>query len=289
MMRAGSEPLPMSSVDLHCHSSASDGLLSPAELVRRAASRGVSTLALTDHDDLGGLEEAGQAAAECGIALVNGVEISVTWGDETVHIVGLGVDPRTLALVRGIESVRAGRESRAVRMAQSLAECGIAGSLEGARAHAANPALIGRTHFARFLVECGHVKDVKSVFDKYLARGKPGYVPHQWASLADAVRWILAGGGVAVIAHPGRYKLGVAGLGKLLAEFRDLGGGGIEVVTGHHGRKQSLKFARAAQRFGLLASCGSDFHGPAESRFDLGAIPELPPACRPVWLHRDLH
>lgn len=289
MIRLYPEALPMVSIDLHCHSTASDGVLSPTDLVLRAASRGVQVLALTDHDDTAGLEEARAACADRGIRLVNGVEISVSWRQQTVHVVGLGIDPRVPALAQGLASVRAGREARARRIADALAKCGIRGGLEGAYAFAANPRLIGRTHFARFLVAQGHVKEMKDVFRKYLARGKPGYVSHQWASLAEAAGWIAAAGGVAVIAHPGRYPLSGAEFAELFSEFRDLGGGGIEVVTSSHNREQSLKFAREAQRFGLLASRGSDFHGPGESHCDLGALPELPPACLPLWQHRALH
>lgn len=269
--------------DLHCHSTASDGLLEPAELVRRAAANGVTTLALTDHDELAGLGAARAAASEVGIGFVDGVEISVTWEGVTIHVVGLGIDPESEALAHGLETVRNSRAVRAERIAAELAAAGIPGSLEGAYAYAENPRLIGRTHFARFLVERGHVRDVKSVFQRYLVAGKPGYVPHQWASLGDAVRWITASGGRAVVAHPGRYKLSRAELRRCLAEFKSAGGEGIEVITGSHTRAQYAEFAALARELELLASRGSDFHGPRESTVELGGLPQLPADLAPVW------
>lgn len=274
--------------DLHCHSTVSDGLLAPADLVARAAERGVKVLALTDHDDIDGLDEARAAADRIGIRFVNGVEISVSWRSHTLHIVGLNVDPSYQPLADGVAGVRNGRGERAVKMAESLARSGIGGVLEGAYRFAGNPSLIGRTHFARYLVESGHCKDVASVFKNYLVKGKPGYVPHQWAVLADAVGWITGSGGVAVLAHPGRYTVGRKQMGsstlrELLREFVDLGGKAIEVVSGSHTPEQYAEFARYAEEFGLLASCGSDFHGPGESHRDLGRLPDFPLGCRPVW------
>jgi len=275
--------------DLHCHSTVSDGLLSPAALVARAADRGVKVLALTDHDDLSGLAEAAATAAQYGMQFINGVEISVTWRSYTLHIVGLRIDPAYKPLVEGLRSIRSGRGARAQLMANSLAKSGISGALEGAYRYANNHGIIGRTHFARFLVESGYCKDVRSVFKNYLVKGKPGYVPHQWASLPDAVSWICGSGGVAVLAHPGRYTVARKGMGQktlreLLREFVDLGGQGIEVVCGSHTPEQYAEFARYAKEFNLLASCGSDFHGPGESYRDLGRLPDFPLDCRPVWL-----
>jgi 3',5'-nucleoside bisphosphate phosphatase len=274
--------------DLHCHSNVSDGTLTPTELVDRAAGRGVKVLALTDHDDIDGLEEARVMAARRGIAFINGVEISVSWRSHTLHIVGLNINPAYPPLLAGLRSVRSGRGMRAQKMSEALAKAGIRGVLEGAYRYASNPNMIGRTHFARYLVESGHCKDVKSVFKRYLVKGKPGYVPHQWASLEDAVAWIHGSGGVAVIAHPGRYMSGRTGMGKktmgeLLAGFVELGGEAIEVVTGSHTPEQYAEFARYAEEFKLLASCGSDFHGPGESHRDLGRLPDFPLGCRPVW------
>jgi len=269
--------------DLHCHSSASDGVLGPAELIRRAAAHGVTTLALTDHDDLSALPEACAIAGELGLRLVNGVEISVTWSGTTIHIVGLGVDPASAPLRQGLETVRGSRAVRAERIAEQLDAAGIPDSLAGAYAHAGNPKLIGRTHFARFLVERGYVRDVKSVFRRYLVAGTPGYVPHRWATLEDAVAWIRAAGGRAVVAHPGRYKLGRAEMRRLLAEFKSAGGEAIEVVTGSHRREQFAEYAALARELDLLASRGSDFHGPGEGTVELGGIAPLPDSLTPVW------
>lgn len=273
----------MSPIDLHSHSTVSDGLFTPSELIRRAAAQGVRVLALTDHDDVAGLDEAREAAAEAGIALVNGVEVSVTWNNRSVHIVGLRIDPAYAPLRAGLAAIRAGRGERARLMAAELEKAGISGSLEGAYAYAANPGIISRTHFARFLVEKGIVKDTRTVFKKYLVKGKPGYVAHRWADFTDAVEWIRASGGIAVLAHPGRYDLGRTNLASLIADFKEAGGEAIEVVTGSHTAEQFAQFARYAKEYDLLASCGSDFHGLGESHMDLGRLPDLPSGCKPVW------
>ena len=274
--------------DLHCHSNISDGTLTPTDLVNRAAGRGVKVIALTDHDDMDGLDEGRVTAAQHGMTFINGVEVSVSWRTHTLHIVGLGVNPDYLPLVEGLRSVRSGRGERARKMSDALAKAGISGVLEGAYHFAENPNMIGRTHFARYLVEAGHCKDVKSVFNRYLVKGKPGYVPHQWATLQDAINWIQGSGGVAVLAHPGRYMTGRSGMGKktmheLLTEFVELGGQALEVVTGSHTPQQYAEFARYAEEFNLMASCGSDFHGPGESYRDMGRLPDFPLGCRPVW------
>jgi len=269
--------------DLHCHSTVSDGVLAPTEVVRRASANGVTVLALTDHDELAGLAEAAAAARESGIRFVPGVEISVTWGEITIHIVGLGIDPADSALQERLAGLRTSRGRRAERIAAEFDSLGIGGTLAGAYGYAENPQLIGRAHFARFLVERGVARDVAAVFRQYLVRGKPGYVPQQWADLADAVAWIRAAGGRAVVAHPGRYKLSRAELRQFLAEFRAAGGEGIEVVTGSHSPDQYLEFARLAREFDFLASRGSDFHGPDESPIDLGRLPALPADLKPVW------
>lgn len=270
-------------VDLHSHSSCSDGLLSPAELVERAVVRGVDMLALTDHDELAGLAPARAAAAQWGLRLINGVEISVQWEDTTLHIVGLNVDPEHALLVDGLAAIRDGREQRAQRMADSLAAAGITGSLEGARRYAKNPQLLSRSHFARYLVEAGHARDTSAVFRNFLTPGKPGYVPHQWAALTDAMGWIAGSGGLAVLAHPGRYPLNQQQAEKLLGEFVELGGAALEVVTGSHTPEEFVIWARYAKRFGLRASAGSDFHGPGEGYRDIGNVPVLPAGCDPVW------
>ena len=269
--------------DLHCHSTASDGLLAPAELVRRAAGNGVDVLALTDHDEICGLAEARAQAAALSLRFIDGVEVSVSWGGITIHIVGLNIDPGNAQLRLGLQAIRQGRAERAKKMAADLERVGIPGSLEGAYAYVDNPNLIGRTHFARFLAEKRYVSDVKSAFQHYLVSGKPGYVPHQWATLEDGLAYIKAGGGVAVLAHPGRYKLTRTEMRTFLGAFKDGGGSGIEVVTSSHSTEQYLEYAILAREFGLLASRGSDFHGPGESRIDLGKLPHLAADLKPVW------
>jgi hypothetical protein len=270
--------------DLHCHSTVSDGLLAPATLVERAKANGVDLLALTDHDEIGGLDEAIAAAAEQGLRFVTGVEISVSWGDDqTVHIVGLNFDHRHPDMVAGLARVRGGRDARAGRMSAELARHGIDGAYEGALKYAGNPALISRSHFARYIVERGFAPDVKSVFDHWLAKDKPGYVSHPWAELTEALRWIRDSGGVAVIAHPGRYRLSNVQRRELYATFKDLGGQGIEVVSGSHNENEMREFAGIAREFGFLASRASDFHGPGESYTDLGRMAQLPVGLTPVW------
>jgi predicted metal-dependent phosphoesterase TrpH len=273
----------MPNVDLHCHSLISDGLLTPAALIERAHANGVDVLALTDHDELGGLADARERAAELGLRFINGVEISVTWEGITIHMVGLKIDPENATLKAGLASIRDGRVRRAEIMASGLTQAGIAGSLEGAQRHAENSAIIGRTHFARFLVEHGHARNVGEVFKRYLVKDKPGYAPHQWATLSEAVTWIHAAGGIAVVAHPGRYKLATADMLRFLAEFKALGGEGMEVITGSHTPEQYGQYAILANEYELLASRGSDFHGPQESRIDLGKLPPLPAHLKPVW------
>jgi len=269
--------------DLHCHSSVSDGLLAPRDVVVRAAANGVTTLSLTDHDEISGLAAARDAADALDIEFVNGVEISISWRETTIHVVGLRIDPANAVLLQGLETTRTGRTERAKKMAAQLDAAGIKGSFAGALAYADNPDLISRTHFARFLVENGYAKDIPAVFRNYLVSGKPGYVAHEWASVADAVHWIRSAGGIAVVAHPGRYKLKRPALRAFLAEFRDLGGEGIEVITGSHTAHQYGEFAIIAREFGFLSSRGSDFHGPGESHTELGRLPQLPEDLKPVW------
>jgi len=269
--------------DLHCHSNVSDGLLPPEEVAARAKANGVGVWALTDHDEVGGVARARKAAQALGLQHVGGVEISVTWAGQTVHIVGLRIDETNRALVEGLAATRNGRERRAREIAQALDQYGICGAYEGALKHVGNPDLISRTHFARYLVECGQCGDTKEVFANYLTEGKPGYVPHRWATLEEAVRWIRGAGGVAVIAHPGRYKYSQTQFGALFDEFKQFGGAAIEVNTGSHTPEQYQEYAQVARSYGFLASMGSDFHGPGESRVDLGGLPALPTDVKPVW------
>jgi predicted metal-dependent phosphoesterase TrpH len=273
----------MLNVDLHCHSHVSDGALSPSEVAARAKANGVDVWALTDHDEIDGIAEARDAATSLGMRFVTGVEISVTWGSKTIHIVGLQVDEKNEDLKRGLIMTRSGRERRAHEMAEQLAAVGIPGAFEGALKYVGNPDLISRTHFARFLVERGVCQDTTEVFRRFLTDGKPGYVPHRWARLEDAVGWIRGAGGMAVVAHPGRYDFDDMTLDVFLSEFKRLGGAGIEVVTGSHTVDEFSIYADVARKYGLLASRGSDFHAPGESHTDLGALPPLPASLTPVW------
>jgi predicted metal-dependent phosphoesterase TrpH len=276
-------PPMLPNVDLHCHSTVSDGVLTPTELVLRAKANGVDVWALTDHDEIGGIAEARAAAAGVDLQFIAGVEISITWGGKTVHIVGLGIDEQNVVLREGLASVRGGRAGRGHEIAAQLASAGIPDAFEGALKYAHNQELIGRTHFARYIVEVGVHDNVSEVFRHFLVEGKPGFVPHRWATLAQAVDWIRCAGGRAVIAHPGRYGFVDIAFEALLDDFRALGGEGIEVVTGSHTPDQYERYAGVARQAGLLASRGSDFHGPTESRFDLGSLPPLPVGLKPVW------
>ncbi|HRW72724.1 3',5'-nucleoside bisphosphate phosphatase [Ottowia sp.] len=269
--------------DLHCHSTTSDGTLTPEELAARARANGVELWALTDHDEVGGQQRAMAAAQAQGMGYLTGVEISVTFADETVHIVGLGFDPESSDLVEGLVDTRDGRGPRAREMSEQLAKVGIEGAYEGALKYVGNPRLISRTHFARFLVESGVCRDTGDVFRRYLTEGKPGFVPHRWAKLGDAVRWITGAGGMAVIAHPARYKFTPTEEYALFTEFKALGGRGVEVVTGSHTAQEAVRYAGMAREFGLAASRGSDFHSPGESHIDLGRLPPLPADLTPVW------
>ncbi|NJM33005.1 MAG: PHP domain-containing protein [Limnobacter sp.] len=269
--------------DLHCHSVMSDGVLTPEELALRAAAQGVQIWSLTDHDELAGLDRAQLAAEKAGMLFVPGVEISVTWAGKTVHIVGLGIQAHDSALAEGLAQVRSGRNERAQEIGRELEKHGIEGAYQGAVAYATNPALIGRTHFARFLIERGVCSSVRDVFANYLVKGKPGYVPFDWASLREAVGWILDSSGAAVIAHPGRYTFSELQLDELIAQFKQFGGAGLEVVTGSHTTDEYRYFAQKAVRSGLKASRGSDFHSPQESRINLGELPPLPCGCVPIW------
>lgn len=269
--------------DLHSHSTLSDGTLDPEAVARRAQAQGVELWALTDHDELGGQQRAAAAAKAAGIAWLGGVEISVSFAGETVHIVGLGIDADNPDLREGLARTRNGRLQRARDMAQGLAQVGLKGAYEGAMAYVSNPDLVSRTHFARWLVETGICRDNGEVFRRYLTQGKPGYVPHQWAGLGETVRWIRGAGGAAVIAHPGRYKFTPTEEYALFSEFKAHGGEGVEVLTSSHGAADVIKYTAMAQEFDLAASRGSDFHSPDESRIDLGGLPDLPGELEPIW------
>jgi predicted metal-dependent phosphoesterase TrpH len=273
----------MLKVDLHCHSNVSDGVLAPHAVAAYARKGGVDVWALTDHDELKGVKAAREAAQNLGMRFVSGVEISVTWGGETVHVVGLQVNEDEPALVQGLAATRTGRDARGREIAAQLENAGIPGAYEGALKYVGNPDLLSRTHFARYLVEIGACGGTSEVFRKYLIEGKPGYVPHRWATLAEAVAWIRKAGGIPVIAHPGRYRFTPVAEGALFDEFKQLGGNTIEVVTGSHTPDQYQTYAELARRYGFLASRGTDFHAPGEARVEFDKLPPLPAGVTPVW------
>ncbi|MFM1948071.1 MAG: hypothetical protein RL706_92 [Pseudomonadota bacterium] len=274
---------PLLNADLHCHSVVSDGTLTPEALAARAKTNGVQLWALTDHDEVGGQDRAMAAAKALDMKYLTGVEISITFAGKTIHIVGLGFDHKNPALVQGLYNTRGGRSERAKEMSEGLAKVGIHGAYEGSLKYVGNPELISRTHFARFLVETGVCKDTSEVFRKYLTEKKPGFVPHRWASLENAVTWITGAGGMAVIAHPARYGLTPNEEFALFTEFKNHGGRAVEVITGSHSSADALQYADTALEFELAASRGSDFHSPEESHTDLGTLPWLPGQLTPVW------
>jgi len=276
-----------SSIDLHSHSTASDGSLSPTELVQRAAERGIHMLALTDHDTTAGIAEAQQAAAEQtpALHLIPGVEISVTWNSYVIHVVGLNINIHHAELQQGLQDIRVKREQRAHKMAQQLEKVGFKDAYAGAKTFSRDGALISRTHFARYIVQQGRASSVNKVFRHYLVHGKPGYVKTQWADLDAAVHWINSAGGVAAVAHPARYKMTRTQLKKMLTAFKACGGKALEVVSGTHSRDDNFQMAQLAQHFDLLASKGSDYHGASHFWLQLGNIEALPKGCTAVWEH----
>ncbi|MBB5610054.1 MULTISPECIES: 3',5'-nucleoside bisphosphate phosphatase [unclassified Janthinobacterium] len=273
----------MLKVDLHCHSNISDGVLAPAAVAAHAHQAGVNVWALTDHDEVSGTAAARAAALDLGMRFVAGVEISITWAGQTVHIVGLQIDENNPALLQGLHQTRSGRDARGREIARQLDLAGLPGAYEGALKFVGNPDLMSRTHFARYIMETGKCANIPEVFKKYLSEGKPGYVEHRWATLAEAVGWIRGAGGLAVIAHPGRYRFSDTAQGVLFDEFKQLGGVAIEVVTGSHSPDQYGEYARLANDYGFLASRGSDFHAPGESRVDFAQLPPLPASVTPIW------
>ncbi len=272
--------------DLHSHSTASDGTLAPAALLARARDAGVGVLALTDHDTLDGIAEAERAARGSGLSLIPGVEVSVSWNRMTIHVLGLNVRPDHRPLLEGLAGLKDFRVWRAEEIARRLEKSGIRGALDGARRHCKG-GILSRTHFAHFLVDAGRAPSVRDVFRHYLVRGKPGYVGGEWASLEDALDWILAAGGLPVIAHPARYGLTRSKLNRLVSEFREAGGVGIEVVSGSHSRDETLHMAAVSRSHELYASCGSDYHGPEKPWVELGRLRALPDGCTPIWQATD--
>ena len=271
--------------DLHSHSTASDGTLSPSALLEKAHTSGVEVLALTDHDTLDGISEAQQVAAELDLELIPGVEISVTWKAMTIHVLGLNVDPGNQVLLSGLEGLLVTRDQRARQIGHKLAKAGIPAALEGARRYSGGKVL-SRTHFARFLIETGRAASMQDVFKNFLVKGKPGYVRGEWASMQQALGWILGAGGLPVIAHPARYRLTRSKLNTLVSEFRAAGGLGLEVVSGSHNRDETLHMAAVSRAHKLFASCGSDYHGPEKPWVELGRLRGFPDGCTPIW-HAD--
>lgn len=270
--------------DLHSHSRYSDGTLAVVELFQLAKSRGVSLLALTDHDELQGMPEAKLAAVELGLQWVSGVEVSAEWRGVSVHILGLRIDVDHGPLRAALGTTREARKIRAQRMSDSMATAGVPNVLAGALAYAPNPELISRTHFARYLVDTGVCGSFGEVFGRFMKPGKPGYVKQEWLPMVDAISLIHGAGGRAVLAHPGRYEVDPAGgMHTLLQAFTDAGGDAIEVVCAGHHPSEWAQFGALARRFGLLASIGSDFHSHAESRVKFGDLPLLSPNLKPVW------
>ncbi len=268
--------------DLHCHSTASDGALSPSALVYRAHQQGVSVLALTDHDTTMGLSQARSCAADLGLCLINGIELSASWQNKCLHIIGLGIDPDYEPLATATAQLRTSRLERAVKIAEKLEKKRITGALVGVQ-KAAGDGMITRSHFANFLLSQFHVSTQQEAFDRYLGKGKPAYVSTTWAEMALAIQWITQSGGVAVLAHPLRYQLTASWMKRLLAAFKDAGGQGIEVITGRTNPDEIKLLANYASSFGLAGSVGSDFHNPVNPWLELGRLAPLPETVQPVW------
>jgi len=270
-------------IDLHSHSQCSDGSLSPADLVALAVRAGVKALALTDHDSVDGIAEASAAAAGTGLTLIAGVELSAIWGVHNIHVVGLQVDIENPVLKAGLAQQAGARAERGRQMGAKLEALGLKGAYEGALALASSPDGLSRTHMAQWLFDAGHVSTIQQAFDKYLGPRKPAAVPMPWASLADVVAWIKAAGGVAVVAHPGRYDMSRTKMRQLLADFKALGGDGMEVATATEKPDMVAYLGRLSQQLELLASQGSDYHGKPAPWIALGRFPTLPAGCVPVW------
>ena len=270
-------------IDLHSHSQCSDGSLSPADLVALAVRAGVKALALTDHDSVDGIAEASAAAQGTGLTLIAGVELSAIWGVHNIHVVGLQVDVRNPILKAGLAQQAGARAERGRQMGAKLEALGLKGAYEGALALASSPDGLSRTHMAQWLFDAGHVSTIQQAFDKYLGPRKPAAVPMPWASLADVVAWIKAAGGVAVVAHPGRYDMSRTKMRQLLADFKALGGDGMEVATATEKPDMVAYLGRLSQQLELLASQGSDYHGKPAPWIALGRFPSLPAGCVPIW------
>lgn len=268
--------------DLHCHSTCSDGTLTPTELVSRAADRGVNVLALTDHDTVAGLAEARTEAHSRQMDLINGVEISALWNKQTIHIVGLQVDPDNPVLLSGLDRIAVERIRRAKKIAERMEHCGVEDCWRLAVEMAGTEA-VTRTHFARILLESGTVNSMDKAFRHWLGRKGKAYVAGHWAPMEDAVKWIRAAGGQAVIAHPGRYKLSRTKMKRLFTEFKQAGGVAVEIACSSQHDQQRTNIAAIASELELLASAGSDFHTPGIYGIELGFNLNLPYNCDPIW------
>ncbi|MGL6177560.1 MAG: RNase RNM [Vibrionaceae bacterium] len=270
-------------IDLHSHTTASDGKLAPDELVRRAVQHNVHMLAITDHDTVAGLALAAQTIAceQLPLQLVNGIEISTCWENKDIHIVGLNIDPEHASLQALIAKQTSLRNERAALIAHRLSKVRITGALEGAQQLAGDGQLT-RAHFARWLVESGVVSNAQKAFKRYLARGNAGYVPPNWCSIEEAVQTIHHAGGQAVLAHPLHYKLTTKWLKRLLQYFADAGGDAMEVSFSQQSEQDRQQLAALATHFQLLSSQGSDFHYP-KPWVELGRHLHLPNACTPIW------
>ncbi|HSC67616.1 MAG TPA: PHP domain-containing protein [Cellvibrio sp.] len=268
--------------DLHCHTHFSDGTLSPESLVARAKEHGVSVLAITDHDTIAGVRIAQKAALEAGITLINGIEFSSQWGKGGVHIVGLGVDLNSAALLAAVKFQDQARNTRALAIADRLSKVGFPDALTGAQSIAGN-ATVGRPHFAQYLMSIGAVKNINAAFKKYLGAGKPADVKYQWPPMDQVITWIHSAGGVAVLAHPAKYELTRAKMCALIDSFCAAGGDALEVISGLQQASLTEDLLRIANARSLYASCGSDFHFPGQSWQELGSFGTLPAHAKPVW------
>ena len=270
-----------SDYDLHCHSNLSDGSLTPSEVVARAVENGVKTLAITDHDESGAFNLVRDEAVALGLHLIPGVEISTHWHGYDIHLIGLGFDPDHQGLQEGLAGIRQVRQGRAETIAHKLAACNIPGALEGAKAYGTG--LIGRLHFARFLVDGGYCLSVQDAFSKYLGKDKRAYAPIDWVPISQAIGWLHDAGGLAVIAHPLRYKMKTKKLRQFIKDFKKLGGDGVEVLTSNIRADSVILMRDMVNKSELYASVGSDFHGPHMPWAELGRLVDLPESCTPIW------
>ncbi len=276
--------------DLHCHSNLSDGILSPEALVSRAKTQKVTTLALTDHDTLAGVQRAQAQASIEGLTLIPGIEFSSQWGGRGVHIVGLNIELTSTAIDRAVNQQIETRRDRAVHIAARLEKQGIRCALEGAMSIAANErqgngeeGVIGRPHFAKYLVREGYVANINQAFKRYLGAGKPGDIKQMWPEIGDVVEWINQSGGVAVLAHPAKYKMTRTKLRALACDFADVGGKGLELISGKQPVGLAEELAKIAAKYQLRGSCGSDFHVPGQAWQELGQFGEMPRSIEPIW------